>query len=225
MRRLGVPKVPEMAEDEARQQRVFTAGHVFHSWGQEITKKAGVSIAQEVELVDDDILVKGHFDDLVLINEKLILYDLKTAHSGAFKWKKDRPIGDYHRMQLATYMYMLRKPKNASVRNVKNQQRDDIKQVNEARILTISKDDLRLDEKQLLWTPQLEKDVVQYWKTLNGYWKNKKLPKCTCLDMDNGFMGKRSAKGKIYNDYFYEDEPCSLKYYQMWKEKQDENNK
>lgn len=218
MRRLGVPKVPELKDDEDRQTRVFEAGHVFHEYYQRVTKESGASIAQEVELVDDDIMVKGHFDDLVAIHydddgeptkfggesyaKKLILYDYKTAHSGAFKWKQGRDMGHYHKMQLATYLYMIRKQG---------------KEVNEARILTISKDDMREDEKQLLWTPALEKQVVEYWNTLNGYWKSKKLPRCTCADYDGGFMGKRSAKGKVYNDYFYEDEPCSLKWFTLMK--------
>lgn len=94
-----------------------------------------------------------------------------------------------------------------------------IANLTESRVMSVSKDDLRMDEKQLLWTPELEKEIVGYWSTLNGYWKAKTMPKCTCLDHDGGFMGRRSAKKKIYNDFFYEDEPCSLKWYSICKEK------
>ena len=112
-----------------------------------------------------------------------------------------------------------------------NEQLEMIVNLTDARVLSVSKDDLRLDEKQLIWTPQLEKEVYQYWATLNGYWKAKKLPKCTCLDFDGGFMGRRSAKGKIYNDYMYTnpetgvEEPCSLVWYKLWKENQNDSNK
>jgi len=61
--RLGVPKTKE---DDPRQQRVFSAGHVFHEWIQGITRDAGVSVAQELELQDEDLMVRGHFDDLIL---------------------------------------------------------------------------------------------------------------------------------------------------------------
>ena len=138
MRRLGVPKVPEL-EDNATQTRIFEAGHIFHEWLQRITKDAGLSIASEVELQDEDLMIRGHFDDLVMINTRvpqlvrgpdeavsspperevagsipasgghLILYDYKTAHSASFKWKQGKPIGQYHKSQLGTYMYMLRK--------------------------------------------------------------------------------------------------------------------
>lgn len=207
MRRLGVPKVPEL-EDSAALTRIFESGHIFHEWMQRITKNAGLSIASEVELQDEELMIRGHFDDLVLVDGNLILYDYKTAHSASFNFSKNRPMGHYHSQQLATYMYMLKKadPSNG--------------ELNEARILSISKDDLRMDEKQLMWSPELEKKVYEYWSTLNGYWRAKKLPTCTCLDHDGGFMGRRSSKGKVYNDFFYNDEPCSLVWYNEWKEKQ-----
>lgn len=211
MRRLGVPKVPEL-EDNATQTRIFEAGHIFHEWLQRITKDAGLSIASEVELQDEKLMIRGHFDDLILQDDKLILYDYKTAHSASFNYKKRQTeIGHYHKMQLGTYMYMLRNmPKKLYTKQ--------ITELSEARILSISKDDLRMHEQQLLWSPQLEKEIVGYWRTLNGYWAKKTMPKCTCLDFDGGFMGRKSAKGKFYNDFFYEDEPCSLKWYAKWKE-------
>lgn len=257
MRRMGVPKVPEL-QDNAALIRIFEVGHIFHEWMQRITKDAGLSIASEIELQDEDLMVRGHFDDLVLVNDMqpgqlipyegksggegerkaiaahqhLILYDYKTAHSASFNYSKNRQMGDYHRMQLGTYMYMLNK-KNQQLLDFVAQSKQDALQyklpvidvdtstigaINEARILSISKDDLRMDEKQLMWSPDLEKDIVSYWTTLNGYWRARTMPKCTCLDMDDGFLGKRSSKGKIYGDFFYEDEPCSLKWFAKMKE-------
>lgn len=231
MRRLGVPPVPEI--DKESTQRVFSAGHVFHEWIQRITKDAGLSIASEVELQDEDLMIRGHFDDLVLIrfdengetpvrvgaeqrSQHLILYDYKTAHSKWFEYVKGRPVSHYNKMQLGTYMYMLRN--NALVIAAKQHQPAvDLNDLTEARILKISKDDLRLYEHQVMYTPELEKEVVGYWRTLNGYWNKKTLPKCTCLDVEGGFMGKRSKAGKVYNDYFYNNEPCSIEWYNKWK--------
>lgn len=239
MRRLGVPKVPEL-EDSAALTRIFESGHIFHRWMQEITKDAGLSIASEVELQDEDLMIRGHFDDLVLIKtppeqrfisdipgldelDHLILYDYKTAHSASFNYSKNRPMGHYHSMQLGTYMYMIRKrgalvqPDELSNKAYRERVGKDL---TEARILSISKDDLRMDEKQLMWSPELEKKVYEYWSSLNGYWrayqKNGTLPACTCLDNDGGFMGRRSSKGKIYNDYFWKDEPCSQVWMDLW---------
>ena len=103
-------KVPHTTEDP-RKQRVFESGHIFHSWIQGVTKEAGISVAQETELIDDKLMIKGHIDDLLLIDGKLMLVDYKTQNSMAFSWAKktNAPMSHYHKMQLGTYMYMLRK--------------------------------------------------------------------------------------------------------------------
>ena len=93
---------------------MFESGHIFHEWIQRITKDTGLSIAQELELIDDGLMVKGHIDDLVLIDGKLLLIDYKTQNSRAFSYQKDRKVDNsvqshFHKMQLGTYMYMLRK--------------------------------------------------------------------------------------------------------------------
>ncbi len=230
--RLGVPHVE--TEADARKQRVFTAGHLFHDWIQGITKQAGLSIASEVELQDEDLMIRGHFDDLVLIKgavpqlvrgrsypseqsevagsipaspTNLILYDYKTVNSQSFKYKKDK-MSHYHRLQLGTYMYMLRQ-KGIKQANGGYMGLD----IREARILNISKDDLRMSETQLLWDAQLESDVLSYWKGLNDHWGKKTLPKCTCADHEGGFMAKEK-----WNPYYYEGEPCSIKWYEKFKE-------
>lgn len=112
-------QVPHVTQD-ARTQRVFTSGAIFHEWMQSITKEAGISIAQEIELQDEDLKIRGHFDDLVLIDGKLILYDIKTAHSKWFEYAKGRPMSWYNRMQLGTYMYMLRSLAWAELERRKN---------------------------------------------------------------------------------------------------------
>lgn len=61
-------KIPYVTED-ARKQRVFSSGHVFHEWIQKITKDAGLSIAQELELQDEELMIRGHVDDLVLLEK------------------------------------------------------------------------------------------------------------------------------------------------------------
>lgn len=245
--RLGVPHVAE----DARKQRVFTAGHIFHDWIQGLTRDAGISIAQEVELQDEDLMVRGHFDDLVLIktgdtdsvakallagygenepdgrmdltpetNSHLILYDYKTVNSRSFTYAKanGNKMSHFHRLQLGTYLRLLRKA------NPKTDKwymfNYDLRDLTEARILKISKDDLRMEEQQLMWDETLEKDVLDYWTTLNQYWVDKKLPPCTCADHEGGFMAREK-----FNPFFKYNEPCSLQYYQEWKESNNGRNK
>lgn len=234
--RLGVPPV----HDDPRKTRVFESGHIFHEWAQRITKDADLSIAQELELQDEGLMVRGHIDDLVLVGggtfefgeedpiggqivlpnpKKLILYDYKTKHSKWFEYAKGRPMSHYHRMQLATYMYMLRKEKVTQVlHDGTTHTYSPDTELTEARLLHISKDDLRLYEEQLLWSPELEREVAQYWSTLNGYWQAKTIPKCTCADFErNQRTGIGFMADPRYNPYYYAGEPCSMQWYEEWK--------
>jgi hypothetical protein len=205
-------KVPYTSED-ARKQRVFSAGHIFHEWIQRITVDSGVSIAQELELRDESLLVLGHIDDLVLIGDKLVLYDYKTQNSRAFTWQKGKPMSYFHRMQLGTYMYMLR--------NIKDGMDDGkgklvyTKNLSEARILKISKDDLRMAEQELLWTPALRREVEGYWMELNDallkYTNTGELPECTCHVHENGFLANEK-----YNPFYFNGQPCSVDWYDLW---------
>jgi hypothetical protein len=223
-------KVPYVKED-ARKQRVFSVGHIFHEWIQGITKEAGISIAQEVELQDEDLMIRGHFDDLILVQDprgshsisnppiprdKLILYDYKTQNSRAFSYKRSE-MSYYHKMQLATYLYMLQHDNLHLIRALASKGLGKLP-IKEARILKISKDDLRMTEETLFWTPELEKEITDWWKTLNEYWKSRKLPPCTCADREGGFMAKDT-----YNPYYYDGEPCSVKWLELHKNKEKSN--
>lgn len=90
-----------------------------------------------------------------------------------------------------------------------------IANLSESRVCSISKDDLRMDEKQLTWDDQLEAEVLGYWEALNKWWVSYKergeLPNCTCADHENGFLAREA-----YNPYFKDGEPCSLKYFKEW---------
>lgn len=234
--RLGLPPVSE----DPRKQRVFTSGHIFHEWIQKLTKDAGISIAQEIELQDEDLMIRGHIDDLVLMKatshnlgeamtelhtkgstqyaDYLILYDYKTRNSKNFHYAKQPSY--LHKMQLGTYMYMLRKLKEVPVtddmtpvikaKNLMTGKTDyqfTPQDLTEARTLNIEKDTLRMAEVQYMWTPELEKEVLDYWTELNKFWVEKKLPPCTCHVHAGGFMALEK-----WNPYFYEGKPCSIEW-------------
>ncbi len=209
-------KVPYTSEDD-RKQRIFTAGHIFHAWIQGLTDDAKVSVAQEGELIDDTIMVKGNFDDLVFCDGDLLVYDYKTQNSRAFTWdkKSGRGMKYTHMMQVGTYLWMMRHNPEFQLKVVRILAARGIKisvpevkdNLNEARILKISKDDLRMAEEQLMYTPELQEQVKGYWWKLNALWATGTLPECTCADHDGGFMAKEA-----YNPYFYDGKPCSAEW-------------
>jgi hypothetical protein len=211
--RLKVPYVPKEDVDESRRQRVFAVGHLFHEFYQNLTKELGLSVIQEAELQDEDLMVRGHIDDLVMKNGHLILYDYKTVNSQQFKYRKDK-ISYYHRMQLGTYLYMLRRKTDFGAVDPNLPKVQPLfKDLSEARIMNISKDDHRQAEMAVIWNDMLENDVKNYWKELNKHWEKKTFPECTCDEEENGFMAKEK-----WNPYFYEDEPCSMDWYNKCKE-------
>lgn len=236
--RLGVPHVEK--DSDNRTTRVFEAGHIFHEWLQRITKDAGLSIASEVELIDEDFMIKGHFDDLVLIKpsevvtdfpakyqpvSNLILYDYKTAHSKWFEYVKDRPMSHYNRMQLGTYLMMLRRNFAKWHEDIYLKYGLDVRDVTESRILKVSKDDMRMHEIQLLWSDELESEVMAYWTVLNEHWKNKTIPPCTCADYEkNNKTGIGFMADPKWNPYYYDGEPCSLTWLAKWKREQSDAN-
>ncbi len=225
-------KVTPVADD-ARKTRVFEVGDLFHEWMQRITKNAGLSVAQELELQDEDLMVRGHIDDLVLVKKSvvvsrsdvpmtadnpgmlttqefdhLILYDYKTQNSRAFSYQKDRPMSHYHKMQVGTYKLMLRRMAKKIAELIGRPELENlIANLSESRILKISKDDLRMSEQQLLWSPELEQEVQNYWIALNAYWRDKTLPACTCANHEGGFLAR-----KAYNPFYHNDEPCSVEW-------------
>lgn len=207
--RLGLPETTDDIT-KARKTRIFESGHIFHEWVQRVTKDAGISVAQELELEDDSLMIRGHIDDLILSDGVLMLVDYKTQNSRAFSYQKDRGMSYFHRMQLGTYMYMIRKLQSEDVRPA---ELDGHSELSEARIIKISKDDLRMSEDQLLWGDKLATEIKTYWQTLNSYWQNKKIPPCTCAEHEGGFMA-----GEKYNPYFYDGEPCSVKWLSEHKE-------
>lgn len=213
--RLHVPHV----NDEARLQRVFEVGHIFHEWMQRITKDADgiLCLAQELELQDERLMIRGHIDDLVLVpagltgdlNGKVILYDYKTQNSRAFTWQKSKPMSYFHKMQLGTYMMMIRSGSGRKKILAHGHRLDEaLDNLAEGRILKISKDDLRMTEDVLYWDAELESRITTYWRELNKAWdvykQNGSLPPCTCADREGGFMA-----GEKYNPFFYNGEPCS----------------
>lgn len=215
-------KIPHTSDDP-RKQRVFEVGHIFHEWMQRITRDANniLTLAQEIELQDEKLMIRGHVDDLLFItpagasrdlNSNVILYDYKTQNSRAFTWQKDKPISYFHKMQLGTYMMMLRSGSGRE-RMLHHGDRIDkaIDNLTEGRILKISKDDLRMAEVVLYWDEKLESQIKTYWREQNEAWEKYKnsgqLPVCTCADHENGFMASEK-----YNPYFFNGQPCSIEW-------------
>lgn len=94
---------------DARSQRIFRLGHLFHDFIQEaLERDEGVeTFYREVKLFDPGLNIKGAADGLaVLTTGKVIVVELKSI--GTYSWRsKDLPQPD-HIEQATTYAKVLR---------------------------------------------------------------------------------------------------------------------
>lgn len=153
---------------DGRRLRIFSVGDIFHEWIQSKLKKTGILIKVEGEIVNTKYNYRGRYDALVEKNGKKLVYDFKTVHSRAYHYK-DFPY-KHHQIQLASYVLFLQK---------------DYPDLDEGRLLYISKDDLCLKEIPLKLTQEWKKKVLKELKVLNKYYKIGKIPSKLPLE-ENG---------------------------------------
>lgn len=166
---------PFSDEPDARTQRVFEVGHVFHVWLQDLLDKKGFLIEREKEV--EDIHRIGHVDAIIQTEQGLILYDFKTVHSRKFHHKrKEGNNGDIHyHMQAYTYATML--PFGVA----------DIK------IAYISKDDLCIEEVSVMNTDDIYEYVMQDWHVLIDAWYMQEEPKPNPMNWECKYCVYRSS--------------------------------
>ena len=155
---------------DARGLRVFAVGHQVHQFIQNITKKKGVSILQEVELEyrdpeTDELLLTGHLDDLIQYKNELILMDYKTVHSRKFHYLGKGEGDTHYDKQIIAYMLMLKQLDPAKYKDLKD-----------LRILYISKDDLCTKEVAVFPKQDIIDAVIKDIYEMNYYYKEKKEP-------------------------------------------------
>ena len=202
-KRLHVPEVPEVVEGQSQRQGTLRIGHQVHALMQSLTKNAGLSVEQEAELKSKEWDMVGHFDDLIKFpNGELVLYDYKTVHSQALKYPPE--LKNTHRMQVGSYLYLLR---------------EKYPKLTKARIMEISKDDFLMREIEFDWDDTLKSDLEAYWTELNDWWaiyhETGELPPCTCSERLGAWFATRNKYGKVWNGYYFNEQPCSLAWFEQ----------
>jgi len=138
-----------------RTLRVFMVGNLYHKYLQSVCKDAGVLVESELEVKDDIFNIKGHIDAIVKIGDEHVLYDFKTVNSRKFTYIKKE--GDPHYVkQLLTYLWLAPKKYN----------------IKEARLLYISKDDMRMYEQMYTLDDNYIESIKKEMEELNRYLKD-----------------------------------------------------
>ena len=200
-------------EFDDRTMRVFECGNIFHEWLQKLLNKEGVLLSCEELLKDTTLNYSGHYDALIKIGDRMILYDFKTVNSMAFTYYLNNQFPPYHKMQLASYCYFLRRQ---------------FPELTEMRMLYISKDDLRVEEVEIPYTQELEDKVLKELEILNENWEKEELPPRIVKDYhdiydENSWMCAKKV-GKPRKDGSYLFKPFCPYFDRCWK-KEPANNK
>ena len=150
---------PQSNPIDNRKQRVFKAGHLFHSFVQDVLIANNPEAKKEVLVETEDF--KG-YADLVLNGEVI---DFKSQHSKAFwyrtnlEWKELEPTLYCNILQVVFYAVNLGKER--------------------ARLVFISKDDLCIQEYPIeinyKWEEELRKEIFN----LQTIWQKQQLPPAT----------------------------------------------
>jgi CRISPR/Cas system-associated exonuclease Cas4 (RecB family) len=140
-------------------------GHMGHAWRQHALQNVGVLIDMEQPIIDEELKFRGHFDLIVNLSGKLVLGDIKTQNSRAFKFRSRLPgrIDPHHRRQLAAYFYFLK--------------RDKYPVLDSARLYYVNKNTGEREEFELYFDDAIFNDILDELKTLNYHWDTKILPK------------------------------------------------
>ena len=129
LERMGVPADEEFDE---RTLRIFSAGKKFEDWVLELGTKQlpeGCVVEEQVRIENPNLGVTGYADAVVTLpTGKKLVYEIKSKNSNAFHWmrKRGESAMRQHEMQIWLYLETL--------------------EIEEGRILYISKDDLCMQE-------------------------------------------------------------------------------
>jgi len=166
--------------------RVFEVGNILHIYLQKLLKDEGELVSAE-EVVENGV-VRGHIDAIVRGDKGYIIYDFKTVHSRKFSYLK-KGADDHYIKQLMTYTMLAKKK---------------YKNIQDSRLLYISKDDLRMQEMSYQLSDFIENEIKQELADLENYWKCNQLPPakskekwecgwCNYTQCENNKLKKKNA--------------------------------
>lgn len=143
-----------------RTLRVFDVGNKTEDWMVELIKSVrGVEAETQIRVEDKKLGVSGYIDLKLKQNGETELYEIKSKHSRAFWYMKDKAGGPnrHHEYQLWTYLWL--------------------SGIKKGSLVYVSKDDLSILQYPVLRNDkQLKKEVFEQLEILNDCLKNNLLP-------------------------------------------------
>jgi len=152
---------------DARSRRILRVGHMFHQFVQDAiaSDPAVVEFYPEIKLHSERLRVIGSSDGLQSLArivedgyEVWEVVEFKTINSLSFRYK-DLPK-PAHKIQAATYMKLLREDGGTVLGESPKVIPPLGDKLTRARLVYLSKDDLKLEEHVVLWTPAKDEEIL-----------------------------------------------------------------
>jgi CRISPR/Cas system-associated exonuclease Cas4 (RecB family) len=159
-------KIPVSQPKEYRIRFLAEEGYQGHNWREQAAKEMGVVVDSEGSLVDPETGYRGRFDLLLKLDE-LEVDDIKTQRPEAFFRRAKKPEGEriewHQKLQLASYVYFLRKLRN-------------LKTLRRARIHYYDRGGGCREEYVFHFGPKMFNEVTSELRLLNQYWEAHRFP-------------------------------------------------
>jgi hypothetical protein len=172
---------------DARSRRVLRVGHMFHEFVQTAiaSDPAVTAFFPEIKVRSERFRITGSGDGLRALarlkedgEEVWELLELKSINSMAFRFK-DLPKAN-HVVQVSIYMKILRE-EGGQIVNEQGEILGTIPPLGEglkrARLVYLSKDDLRVEEHTVLWTPAKDDEIIDRLAQLEEHQVRGSLPR------------------------------------------------
>jgi len=187
--------IPETGTKRTRDRVAAQEGNAGHEWREKAAHKMGVLIASEGSLRDPESRYSGRFDILALLRTKPVLVDIKTQKSKAFEFRAKKPlekkIEQHQKMQLASYIYFIRKLKQCEITKADGTkvmfQIDCADELKEGRIYYCDRGEGVREEYAIEFNDSHFEKVVEELNFLNDHWADERFPKIAKRDWQCNF--------------------------------------
>lgn len=142
-------------------------GNASHDWRQKAMELMGALVSQEETIKDEEYRFKGRCDAIVMLNNKMVLVDIKNQNNRGYRRRARLPnkIDDEHKKQLCAYYIFFKKHKYPALE--------------EARMYYINRDTGEREEIIIHFSESFINETLSELKELQKHWVEDKMPKRT----------------------------------------------
>jgi len=159
--------------------KILDNGTSMHERYNHYAQEAGILIAKDMRLIHEEYRVRSYLDQLVLIDNKLLIIELKSMNNDKFNKLMGRPL-DAHRQQLQMYMWLI----NELFINKNYLEEDkwifdkykDYFPITKSIIVVENKNNQFVEEFSIKYDEELMQSILKTIKKLFSYVDNNKLP-------------------------------------------------